>query len=51
MDGTWELVDERHRLRREKDWLEWLRRNNRRGVRFGYVEEPGSLHGDCVFYM
>ncbi|KAI4268086.1 MAG: hypothetical protein LQ337_008048 [Flavoplaca oasis] len=51
MKGKWELVDERHRLRREKDWLEWLRQNNRRGVRFGYVEEPGSLHGDCIFYM
>lgn len=45
MNGQWELVDRHHALRHEKNWLTWLRRNHRRGIQFGYLDE------ECVFYM
>ncbi|KAI4277660.1 MAG: hypothetical protein L6R38_005402 [Xanthoria sp. 2 TBL-2021] len=49
MKGEWELVDQRHRLRHEEDWFEWLDQNHRRGVRFGYLEEPHGIYELCVF--
>lgn len=51
MNGEWELVDRHHALRHEKDWLTWLRRNHRWGIQSGYLDEPGGLFEECVFYM
>lgn len=51
MKGEWELVDRRHRLRREKDWLAWLRQNNQWGVESGLLEEPRGFFEKCIFYM
>ncbi|KAL8852528.1 MAG: hypothetical protein Q9221_002652 [Calogaya cf. arnoldii] len=49
-NGNWELVDQRHRLRNEEDWLDSLRRNHRREVRFGYLKEP-SLFDEGVLFL
>ncbi|KAI4228497.1 MAG: hypothetical protein L6R36_001610 [Xanthoria steineri] len=51
MNGEWELVDRHHALRHEEDWLTWLRRNHRRGIQFGYLDEPRGLFEECLFYM
>jgi len=51
IEGRFELVDQRHRFRKERKWLQWLREDRQRGLRSGIIEEDGGIFDVVPFWM